>query len=162
MSFERHVVGAPAGEILVVLLKLMHPTWGTPLLYAFDNRDWIVTDENDEEQTFPEAIGECDAAPTDDTGIDSRRVTIHDLQLTLWRRLERLSRTGEIQPVDVTVYTYLSTDTTQPAQAPAVLQMASPSRRARIVTFEASTINTINRDAPTRKFTWANSPGLRR
>lgn len=161
-TFDIHAVSPPAGEVAAWLIRINHATWPAPLRYAIDAVDWTVTDENDDEVTFTSKPGEVESAGTDETAIDSRSVTLADLDLVLWRLLEKLSRTGDTQPVEVTIYVYLSTDLTAPAIAPAVLTMANPSRDGRIVTFEASTINTINRDAPTRKFTWANSPGLRR
>lgn len=158
MTFETHAVSGTAGERSAALVKIDHPTWPYPLLYADDVEDWVIPGDG----TY-EAIGaDPDGAPTDDSAIDSRSVTLPDPDMVLWRRLEKLSRTGSAIPVTVTISVYLSTDLTTPALEPSVLRMASPSRDGRMVSFEASTTDVVNRDAPTREFTWANSPGLRR
>jgi hypothetical protein len=157
MSFAEHAVTAPAGEVAGCLVKINHTTWATPLRYALDTRDWVVADG-----TYVSTGLDVDGPGTDDSGIDTRSITVPDLDLVLWKRLEKLSRTGNTNPVEVTISIYLSTDLSTPVVGPAVLKMANPSRSGRIVTFEASSEDLVNRDAPTHRFTWANSPGLRR
>lgn len=162
MSLRTHITqGNPSGERDVVLIKLDHEAWGAPLRYADDVADWTVTDEESASVTFTQTGADADGEPTDDTGIDSRQVTLPDPALILWRRLEALSQTGDTRPVEVTIYRYLSTDLTEPA-AYAILSMTSPSRDGRLVSFEASNANVLNRDAPTIRYTYSNSPGLRR
>jgi hypothetical protein len=158
MSFEEHAVTAPAGEVAGCLVKINHTTWATPLRYALDTRDWIIPGDG----TYVSTGASADGPGTDDTGVDSRAITIPDLDFVLWKRLEKLSRTGSTSPVIVTVSVYLSTDLTTPVLGPTELRMASPTRSGRIVQFEASTVDVVNRDAPTNRFTWANAPGLRR
>ncbi len=157
MTFQEYAVSATYGDRALVLVTISHPTFATVLRYVDDTQDWTIGGN------VYSAMGvDADFAPTDDSGVDSRSVTVPDPDLVLWRRLEKLSRTGDNQPVTVTFYVRLVSDTTVDAIEPSVLRMASPSRDGRMVTFEASTVDTVNRDAPSRKFTWANSPGLRR
>jgi hypothetical protein len=161
MSLTEHIVTAPAGEREVLLVRLNHPTWGTPLRYADDVEDWTVTDEESNSATFTATGADADGEPTDDTGIDSRGISVPDPDIILWRRFEVLSQAGDSTPVEVTVYRYLSSDLTEPA-AYAILSLTSPSRDGRVVSFEASNANAVNRDAPPRRYTYSNSPGLRR
>lgn len=161
MSFVEHAVTAPAGEREVVAVRLNHSTWATALYYVDDVVDWSVDDENSDPVTFTATGVDADGEPTDETGIDSRGIALPDPELILWRRLEVLSTTGNAEPVEVTVYRYGSDDLTQPL-AYAVLTMTGPSRDDRIVSFEASNANTVNRDAPPRRFTYSGNPGLRR
>lgn len=161
MSLETHIASGTAGELDLFLIEISHPTWTSVLRYAEDTQDWTVTIDG-VQTTFESTGHEVDAPPTDDTGIDSSSISVPDLDLVLWRRLERLSQTGDADPVTVTVHWYLSTDLTAPAVEPRVLRMSNPSRSGRIVSFDASTANVLNRDAPNLRFTWANSPGLRR
>lgn len=161
MSLQEHIVTAPAGERDVLLIKLDHEAWGAPRRYADDVADWTVTDETSASVTFTATGAEADGEPTDDTGIDSRGISLPDPDLELWRLFEGLSQTGDARPVEVTVYRYLSTDLTEPA-AYAILTLTAPSRDGRTVSFEASNANTVNRDAPSRRYTYSNSPGLRR
>lgn len=164
MTLQTNIVTSPAGERNVLLVKLDHEAWGAPKRYADDVNDWTVTDEESNSVTFlgGEKKGlDADGEPTDDTGIDSRGISIADPDLVLWRLFEGLSTTGDTRPVEVTVYRYLSTDLTEPA-AYAVLTLTGPSRDGRVVSFEASNANTVNRDAPSRRYTYSNSPGLRR
>lgn len=158
MTYETHAVAPTAGERDVVLVKLEHASWPNALRYADEVADVVISGDG----TYLAIGADTDAGPTDDTGVDERSITIPDPDLILWRRLEKLSRNGSVLPVTVTISVYLSTDLTTPAIEPAVLRMTSPSRDGRMVTFSASSADVVNRDAPTRKFTWANSPGLRR
>jgi hypothetical protein len=161
MSLQTHITQAPAGETDVVLVRLRHEAWPTDLLYADDVVDWTVIDDESNSVTFNQTGLDADGEPTDDSGIDSRQVSVPDPNLVLWRRLEALSKAGDTRRVEVTVFRYLSSDLTEPA-AFAILAMVGPSRNERLVSFEASNANVQNRDAPTRRYTYANSPGLRR
>lgn len=158
MSYETFAVTAPAGVVDLYCVKLEHETWSGPLRYVLDTRDWTIPGDG----VYSGTGLDIDAPGTDDTGIDSRGVAVPDLDFTLMRRLEKLGRTGNNVPVTVTVKVYLSNDLSTPALTAAVFNMANPTRDGRMVSFEASTVDTINRDAPSSKFTWANSPGLRR
>ena len=157
MTFTTHSVSPTAGVRDVVLVKLTHTTWADVLRYADDVVDWVVADG-----TYTATGADADGEPTDETGVDSRGIVLPDPDLTLWRRLEELARNGDSDPVTVTVYRYLSSNLAAPAVEPAIFRMSSPSRAGRMVSFDASTVDTVNRDAPPRKFTFANSPGLRR
>lgn len=161
MTLATHITQAPAGETDVVLIRLRHAAWPNDLRFADDVVDWTVTDEESNSVTFTATGADADGEQTDETGIDSRGITLPDPDLTLWRRLEDLSQNGDSRPVEVTVYRYLSNALTVPA-AYAILSMTGPSRNDRLITFEASNANVLNRDAPTRRFTYSNSPGLRR
>lgn len=157
MTYETHAVTAPSGELDLVCVTLTHPVWGVTLRYVLDTQDRTIDGD-----LYVSTGFDADAAGTDDTGIDSRGISIPDLDLTLWRLLEGLAEVGSTVPVTVTISVYLSTDLSAPAIEPAVLKMASPSRSGRTVTFDASSVDTVNRDAPSRKFTWSSNPGLRR
>lgn len=162
MSLVENIVAATAGELILLLVKLSHPTWPNVLRYAEDVQDWTVTDEDLNVVTFVAMGVDADAATTDDSGVDERAISVPDPDNELWNRLTVQSIDGDAQLVTLTVYTYLSTDLTQPAIEPATFRMANPSRDGRMISFTASTVDVVNRDAPSRKFTWANSPGLRR
>lgn len=161
MSLSEHIVTAPAGERDALLVRLRHAAWPTDLWYVDDVEAWSVDDEDGDPVTAQPTGADADGEPTDDTGIDSRGISVPDPEMILWRRLENLSKTGDTRTVEVTVYRYLSSDLTAPA-AYAVLTMTGPSRDGRVVSFEASNANTVNRDAPSRRYTYSNSPGLRR
>ena len=158
MSFAEHAVTAPAGEIALACLKISHPTWATVIRYVLDTRDWAIPGDG----TYIATGLDVESAGTDDTGIDSRSVSVPDMDLTLWKRIERLGIDGNNVPITVVVTVYASTDLTTPIIPAASFKLANPVRDGRTVSFEASTVDTVNRDAPVYKFTWANSPGLRR
>lgn len=162
MTLQTHITqGNPSGETDVLAVRLSHAAWGSELWYVDDVVAWSFDDENGDPVTAQPTGADADGEPTDDTGIDSRQITLPDPDLSLWRRLEELSTSGDTRPVEVTVYRYLSTDLTGPA-AYAILTMSGPSRDGRLVSFEASNANVLNRDAPTIRYTYSNSPGLRR
>lgn len=159
MSLAIHSASGTPGELDLLLIQINHPAWATPLRYAVDTRDWTVTLEDSTTVLFPKMGGTSEGPPTDDTGVDLRNVQVADPDNVLMKRLEQL--VGDVREVEVKLYQYLTTDLTQP-ETYGVFAMANPSRADRVVSFEASTLNTINRDAPTEKFTYDNSPGLRR
>jgi hypothetical protein len=142
-------------------VRLQHPAWALERWYVDDVEPWTFDDENGDPVTAQPTGLDADGEPTDDTGIDSRGISVPDPELILWRLFEYLSKTGNTTPVEVTVYRYLSSDLTAPA-AYAVLTLTGPNREGRVVSFEASNANTVNRDAPSRRYTYSNSPGLRR
>ena len=157
MTFQEHAVSPIQGDRVLLLLVINHSTWAAPLRYVDDTQNWTISGD------VYSALGvDADFAPTDETGVDSRAIRVPDADLTLWRRLEKLARNGDTNPVTATVYVRLVADSTVDVVDPATLRMSAPSRDGRMVTFDASSVDTLNRDAPYRKFTWANSPGLRR
>lgn len=160
MSLTTHYVSAPAGELLLFLLELTHPSWPAPLRYAEDVRDWTVTLEDDEEATFPATGFEGEAGGSDDGGVDTRQLSVPDEDLVLWRRIE--ANIGGATPITAILRAYLSTGLGAPL-AVVRLEVATPVQELdRSVRFEATTSNTMNREAPTLRFTAWNSPGLRR
>lgn len=167
MTLAHHFASNPAGERLVVLVELSHPTWADALRYAEDVQDWTVTLEDSSEVTFPSTGFDAQAAPLNDSGDDGRSFTLPDEYLILWRRIE--SNKGYVDagtqkpvPISVIVRAYLSSDVSAPA---AVLHysLSKPSRaQNRAVTFTASNTDYVNRNAPIERYTWASNPGLRR
>jgi hypothetical protein len=161
MSLQEQIVTALAGVREVVAVRLSHEAWGIAQYYVDDVQDWSVDDENGTPVTFFATGVDADGEPTDETAIDSRGISLPDPENILWRLIEQLSQTGDTRPIEATVYRYVSDDLTQPA-AYAVLTLTAPSRDGRVVSFEASNANTVNRDAPPRRFTYSGNPGLRR
>lgn len=163
MSYAGHAVRAPAGQYDIALVQLDHPAWPTPLRFAdiLDEAGVTVTLPDSSTAFFAATGAGTEAAPTDDTGIDSRRVVLPDPELVLMKRIEALHYAGEDTPITATILLYLSTDLTVPVTT-AVLRVAKPRCDNRRVSFEASTANILNRDGPGFRFTYANSPGLRR
>jgi hypothetical protein len=161
VSLQEQIVTALAGVREVVAVRLTHEAWVADRLYVDDVEDWSVDDENGDPVTFLATGVDADGEPTDETAIDSRGISLPDPENVLWRLIEQLSQTGDTRPIEATVYRYVSDDLTAPA-AYAVLTLTAPSRDGRVVTFEASNANTVNRDAPPRRFTYSGNPGLRR
>lgn len=160
MSFVEYAVTAPAGDREVIAVRLRHAAWPATRYYVDDVVAWDVEDEEGDEVTFTPTGADADGEPTDDTGIDSRGISLPDPENVLWRLFEGLSQTGDARPVEVTVFRYGSDSVTPLAYA--VLTLTGPSRDGRTVSFEASNANTVNRDAPSRRYTYSSNPGLRR
>jgi hypothetical protein len=162
MSLQTQIVAAVAGVRELIAVRLRHEAWPVDRLYVDDVEDLSADDEDGNPVTFLAMGADVDGEPTDDTGIDSRGISVPDPENVLWKLLEGLSLTGDTRTVEATVFRYTTDDLTAPASEPAVLTVTAPSRDGRVVTFEASNANTVNRDAPSRRYTYSNSPGLRR
>lgn len=161
MSLQTNFTQAPAGELDRVFLRLRHESWALDLWYVDDVVAWNVDDEEGNPVTAQPTGLDADGEPTDETGIDSRGISVPDHDFTLWRLFETLKNTGNTVPVEGTAYRYLSSDVSQPA-AYVVLSLSKPSRDGRLVSFELSNANVLKRSAPPRLYTYSNSPGLRR
>lgn len=150
--------------LTVYLLELSHPSWAAPLRYAEDTRDWTVTLEDGATvATFTATGFDAEAAAADDSGIDTRQLSVPDPTRVLWRAIEALRGSdlaGPAPGITATMRVYDSADLSAPLTVSA-LTLQDPVRDDIAVSFTATTADTINRDAPTRKFTWENSPGLR-
>ena len=161
MTFATHATQAPAGVVDTLVVRLSHAAWPNDLWYVDDVVERTFDDEDGNPVTAQPTGASADGEPTDDTGLDSRQVVLPDPDMTLWRRLEALSQDGDERTVEVGLYRYISDSLTAPTVY-AVLTMVAPSRDGRMVSFEASNANVLNRDAPPRRFNYSDNPGLRR
>lgn len=160
MSLAQHAVANPAGERLHFLLELKHPDWVAPLRYAEGFEDVTATLETAEVATFTADGFDAEAGASDDSGIDSRALRVPDKDLALWRLIE--ANIGSSTPITAILRVYSSADLTAPL-AVATLQLSDPQQGVdRSVQFDATTVDTLNRGAPTLRYTVENSPGLRR
>lgn len=160
MSYRRNVVSNTAAERILLLVELSHSTWAAPLRYAEDITDWTVQIETAQLVTFTASGFDLSSPTVADTGGDERSLTVPDMDLELWGRLEDLI--GVEEPVVVTVRHYLTSALSSPALV-SLFALSAPSvDENRSVTFAAKTPDFVNRNAPINRFLWVNAPALRR
>lgn len=159
MSRLTYNVQAPPGVLPWFLCVVSHPAWASDHLYAQGDSCSVVLPGDADPTAFTGGLYVGEAAQTDANGIDARNCSVIDTpEFALWTDVELLR--GNIVPIDVILLEYLSTDSTTPVNV-STLTMEAPSRKGLAISFLATTVRTISRDAPTRLFTFGNSPSLR-
>ena len=159
--FASHIITAPRNELHLVLLEIHGAALAAPLRFAESIDDWTVTLENGEIATFFGWTGfEADTSGSDDSGMDERSLRVPDVDRVLWRAVQR--NIGSAEPLYVIVREYLSTDLTAPISS-RLFELSAPSREigGSAVTFTASSVDP-NLCMSAERYTWDNSPGLRR
>lgn len=130
-----------------------------PLRYALDHRDWTVTDENGDPQTFISQGFDAESADLNNEGVDSRQLAVADPDLALWDVIN--DNIGGTEPVTIIQREYDKADTSAPISV-SVMQLDGASlSMGNVVSLSAST-SELNFAAPYLRFTSANSPQLRR
>lgn len=156
MSLLTHAVSAPANQLRLLAMEIDHPELDEPLRYVRDTRGWTAVGAE-----YPAAGFTASAAGVDDSGIDSRQISVADPDRQLLQLLLALRAEGNLTPITVTLREFLSDD---PATAVTEieLQLSGPSFDPQTLTFEfiASSAGYNLRDAPWRRFTSTNSQGL--
>ena len=167
MSYRSFAVAGDASDYLLLLLRLEHPAFGVSARAA-DTRDWTASVDGDD--VLHAACGMDGDAPGLDAASDSGR----GLRLTEpldqdgFPTFEALAAVaGDDEPVTVTLAEHsaaaLAADSTAAPLRSVSLQLGGVERDADgALTLSLRVPDYINRNAPVLKFTWANSPALRR